>query len=570
MKVLVLNGSPRGQKSNTLRITEAFLEGLEAAGKQEITRIDVREKKIEPCLGCFACWKDTPGKCVIKDDMEAILPLLVESDLVLWSFPLYYFSMPSKIKALMDRMLPLNLPFMEERPDGGASHPSRYDLSHQRTVVVSSCGFFSATNNYEALDAQFSIAFGKNNVEKIFCPQGEILQVKELKARTDEYLSIVRKAGTEYAENFAVSQSTKAELELPMLSEQIYAQVADASWGIEKPASSAAGAGSVGPGSGESALAGANGEDAVFIRQMAAFYNPEALSGAEAVLEISFTDLGRTYRLHLGKEKCAVLSAEEAANAGTAKLPLTRIETPYSVWKQISAGELDGAEAMMQGKYRVSGKFDLMMKMDALFDVSGEGGSSGVLNDAQKTLSKSRSKKTNMNLVIFAFLPLWIALPFSSRAGLISSIVMLILLQAAGSRWIIGIHERIAFSGLGLGILALAAGVSPHIVIPFSYVYFGMHWLLSCAFPVPLTAEYSKNGYGGDSALKNALFVKTNRIITAAWGILYLATAVWTIFLLSTPLSAWTGAINSLTPALCGLWTAWFQKWYPAKVASGK
>ena len=189
--------------------------------------------------------------------MEAILPLLVESDLVLWSFPLYYFSMPSKIKALMDRMLPLNLPFMEERPDGGASHPSRYDLSHQRTVVVSSCGFFSATNNYEALDAQFSIAFGKNNVEKIFCPQGEILQVKELKARTDEYLSIVRKAGTEYAESFAVSPSTKAELERPMLSEQI-AQVADASWESKNPPRARRGQAPSGRDQ-ESPLAGANG-----------------------------------------------------------------------------------------------------------------------------------------------------------------------------------------------------------------------------------------------------------------------------------------------------------------------
>ncbi|HKL86675.1 MAG TPA: flavodoxin family protein, partial [Treponemataceae bacterium] len=130
MNILVLNGSPRGAQSNTLKITNAFLEGLESQTKHEIHRVEVSAKKIGHCLGCFACWKDTPGTCVIKDDMKEILSLIIKADLVIWSFPLYYFSMPSKLKALMDRMLPLNLPFIEKDPEGGATHPSRYDLSH--------------------------------------------------------------------------------------------------------------------------------------------------------------------------------------------------------------------------------------------------------------------------------------------------------------------------------------------------------------------------------------------------------------------------------------------------------
>jgi len=96
-----------------------------------------------------------------------------------------------------------------------------------------------------------------------------------------------------------------------------------------------------------------------------------------------------------------------------------------------------------------------------------------------------------------------------------------------------------------------------------------VHWLISCLGPVPLTADYSKDAYGGDEALGNALFVKTNRIITAVWGVFYLATAGWTIFLLATPLAPWSGAVNSAAPLLCGIWTAWFQKWYPARVARG-
>lgn len=70
------------------------------------------------------------------------------------------------------------------------------------------------------------------------------------------------------------------------------------------------------------------------------------------------------------------------------------------------------------------------------------------------------------------------------------------------------------------------------------------------------------NSYGGEDALKNALFIKTNRILTMLWGILYLATAVFSWFLMQSPVSRLAGLINSVLPALMGIFTAWFQRWY--------
>ena len=70
--------------------------------------------------------------------------------------------------------------------------------------------------------------------------------------------------------------------------------------------------------------------------------------------------------------------------------------------------------------------------------------------------------------------------------------------------------------------------------------------------------------------MANLLFIKTNRILTFLWGILYLLTPVWTYFLMGTGLSSWVGAINSILPILMGIFTGWFQKWYPAKIARGK
>ena len=55
MKILAFNGSPKKEKSDTMHITRAFLEGMQKAGPQEIRTIDVIDKQIEFCRGCFAC-----------------------------------------------------------------------------------------------------------------------------------------------------------------------------------------------------------------------------------------------------------------------------------------------------------------------------------------------------------------------------------------------------------------------------------------------------------------------------------------------------------------------------------
>ena len=72
MRILVLNGSPKRERSDTLRITRAFLAGMEEAARQEIRSIHAIDKHIEACTGCFACMRNG-GTCVHEDDMRKIL-----------------------------------------------------------------------------------------------------------------------------------------------------------------------------------------------------------------------------------------------------------------------------------------------------------------------------------------------------------------------------------------------------------------------------------------------------------------------------------------------------------------
>ena len=65
MNILVINGSPRMERSNSLRMTRAFLEGLAKTCDTQVEELTVAKMHIEPCLGCLNCWKRTPGKCLL-------------------------------------------------------------------------------------------------------------------------------------------------------------------------------------------------------------------------------------------------------------------------------------------------------------------------------------------------------------------------------------------------------------------------------------------------------------------------------------------------------------------------
>ena len=53
MKILVLNGSPKRDKSDTMHITRAFLDGMKEVAPQDIHIIHTVDQHIEYCTGAF-------------------------------------------------------------------------------------------------------------------------------------------------------------------------------------------------------------------------------------------------------------------------------------------------------------------------------------------------------------------------------------------------------------------------------------------------------------------------------------------------------------------------------------
>lgn len=541
MNILVLNGSPKGERSNTFQITKAFLNGMktELEENANIEIVDISAAHIEHCRGCFGCWTATPGKCVIHDDMDSLLPQIIEADIIIWSFPLYYYGMPSKIKTFLDRNLPLNLPFMAERSDGGSTHPRRYEQKPADNVLISTCGFYSIKNNYEALIKQFDILFG-DGYTKILCPEGELFSQKALKSRTEEYLSYAKRAGREYGRNKNISSQTLEKLNELLYAPEQFIAMADASWNIADDTKN---------------LTSASKEQNTaerFTKQMAATYNCKSFDGTERVFEIYYTDAKIGYQLVMKKDRCEVHTENFAPYT-------TRVETPLTVWQDISQGVYSGEQAMMKGKYKTFGDLRLLISWNRYF-----GYSYSPAVETEKT-----PKKTNMTLLIAPWFVIWLLLTVNPVIGGIAGICVAVGIHFANLKWELTTYDYISCLCVAAFSLFALLDFKMQIVVPLSYLCFGVMWLLSCFTHIPLTAHYSKENYNGDDALKNPLFIKTNLILTICWGVLYLITPIWTYFIMGSSMPYITALANTICPALLGLFTNWFQKWYPAKIARG-
>lgn len=542
MNILVINGSPKGERSNSLRLTKAFLKGLGSAlpeGESCVEQLNICDMNINACRGCFACWKATPGSCVIKDDMAAVIEKLLWAELIVYSFPLYHYGVPGALKNLIDRQLPMVLPFMEERTDGvgSGSHPTRYDMSGKRWVLISTCGFYSAKGNYDSVCAMFDYLFGKNEYEAIFCGQGELLSVKELSNRTDEYLRVVEKAGAEYASG-GIGEQTRTALSQLLLTKQTYEALADASWGVSKE-------------TGEKV-----DDSLIFTRQMAALYNKASYDGTDRVLEICYNDLGKTYQLLMGKDGCTVY--DDCSLTAT-----TRIDTPWDVWVDIAEGKLRGDEALAKHLYTVNGDFSVMINWDKYFGEPTAG-------ETENVPGETEEKKPQMATMLIAWIVSWVAMSIDIKLGAVIALAVCAILPLLMSKFALCIYDKLSFAAVGVtAVLALCTGIGGKAVL-LGYLLFGLMWLVSCFTKEPLCAAYMKYGYGGNDALSNPIFMKTNYIIAAGWGVLYVLTAVWSFVIGDRLSGTLIFALNQLPPILMGIFTAWFQKWYPARVARGK
>ena len=100
MSILIISGSPR-KGGNTELLAEAFAKG--AAKHHHVEIVSVRDYKVNPCLGCNACFKSEANTCAQKDDMTVIYEKMSQADMLVIASPVYFYSISAQLKAVIDR-----------------------------------------------------------------------------------------------------------------------------------------------------------------------------------------------------------------------------------------------------------------------------------------------------------------------------------------------------------------------------------------------------------------------------------------------------------------------------------
>jgi multimeric flavodoxin WrbA len=91
----------------------------------EVEDILLKEKEIADCLGCFKCWVETPGICIIDDYGREAAARLINSELLVFLTPVIFGSYSYQLKKALDRMIPLISPYFK-KVKGEIHHKKRY------------------------------------------------------------------------------------------------------------------------------------------------------------------------------------------------------------------------------------------------------------------------------------------------------------------------------------------------------------------------------------------------------------------------------------------------------------
>ena len=177
MRVLILNGSARGQKGITGKLVKAITNGLSEGGA-EVKQFEVQDLKISPCNACLTCMHNNPGVCAVKDDMEGIYEELKNSQILIVAAPVYTDNTSAQMKRVIDRCICCLRPFLTKDQSGRFRHPYTWRMP-EKFILLSTAGF-PEMETFDPLIATFraqAATFGSKPITEICIPGSIALQM---------------------------------------------------------------------------------------------------------------------------------------------------------------------------------------------------------------------------------------------------------------------------------------------------------------------------------------------------------------------------------------------------------
>ncbi len=233
-KVLLIDGGGRNAKfSKSTLMARQFCDGIEAAGGV-VETINLRNKEIKNCSGCFNCWSKTPGVCRFKDDMPELLLKSRQADFIVYVSPLFVFSVTSCLKTFLDRSIPNMKPYMLKK-EGLTLHPDRYpEEGKQGFVIFSAGGFPEVKRNFDGIADIFrNLSLHSENSSlagEFYLPAAELLSQPVYSQRRNVIEETCFQAGKQLLKEGIIAESLMDSIQDPGISQDQFQSQADAFW----------------------------------------------------------------------------------------------------------------------------------------------------------------------------------------------------------------------------------------------------------------------------------------------------------------------------------------------------
>lgn len=357
MKILLVRGSPR-KSGYTNRITDIVARGALRAGA-ELVDIDLARADINECTGCCGCLPASSGKCIFEDDMTRLLKILLESDILLCSTPLYHYGMSSCLKRFLERTLPLTKGTSEQTGSGSIRNGVRHPKAWENKGIGYICaGALLGTENFDGLRETFrTLARG---LEMKLCaalerPEAYLLSFEQGRPRKLKAVTTaLEQAGLQLAQSGRVSEETQAQVSIQLARDaEQFMMYSEVYW--RKAAE-------LGPRAQDlDAVRDAVLSDMdLVLAEMAEYFDPSAAGRLRAKVQFTFTDIERKYGLLIEKDTCRFMT-------GPVENPDMEITCETRTWSQVFRRSIDMRKALAQRHLVVTGDKTILLKFEKLF-----------------------------------------------------------------------------------------------------------------------------------------------------------------------------------------------------------
>jgi multimeric flavodoxin WrbA len=378
--IVAINGSPHAGIGNTSLMIEMLRPTLAEEGF-DLEVIDLAGKIIEYCTGCAFCMEK--GRCWIADDHKEIVDKFLAADGVILASPVYFMHVTGQMKTFLDRCLALgHKPRTTWKPGLAISVSAgmgETDTANYLAFLLRTFGAFSV-GTLTAMATQPGGFLGKEAVEARAADLARDLAraVKEKRRypATDRDLRFYQFMGTlvrsqketvmkhdykhwqehgfydgfeKYIQQTTAEVPFDGELRDAWIKEMIQEHKAKKSGQPEN--------GKKAP----SAAVQKPKSCRELIQTMPLGFQPGAAGDLTADLQFEVSGEEKfTSHLKIANGRCTY-------HDGPADKPSLVIKTPADVWLKISGGELSGQKAFMEGRYKVEGDMNLLLKLNRLF-----------------------------------------------------------------------------------------------------------------------------------------------------------------------------------------------------------